>query len=107
MTFPSSDEINPRLRALFSSRLVVVETGQSLGVGPAVELSGAGGTGVVGGTSDAPFLGVLDEALVAPPLDAAPAERVRLLFFTIVRSREGPKSGGGGAAVVSKEKERA
>jgi hypothetical protein len=107
MTFSSSDEIIPRLRALFSSRLVVVETGQSPGAGPAVELSGAGGVGASGGTSNAPFFGVLDEDLVAVPLGAAPAARVRFFFFTIARSGEGPKSSGDGATVVRKEEERA
>ena len=97
----------PRLRAFFSSRFVVVETGQSPGAGPAVELSGAGGAGTGGEASDAPLLDELGGALVAAPLVVALAARVRLLFFTIARSEGGLKSGGGGgAAVVSKEDER-
>jgi hypothetical protein len=104
MTFPSSVETMPRLRALFSSRFVVVETGQSPSAGPAVELSGAGGAGVGGGASDKPLLDVLGEALEAAPLVVALAARVRFLFFTIVRSEGGLKSRGG-AAVVSKEEE--
>ena len=85
MTFPSSDEIMPRLRALFSSRLVVVEAGQSPGTGPAMKLSGAGGAGAGAEASDAPFLGALGEALVAALLAVALAARVRFFFFTIVR----------------------
>ena len=96
----------PRLRAFFSSRFVVVETGQSPGAGPAVELSGAGGAGTGGEASDAPLLDELGGALVAAPLVVALAARVRLLFFTIARSEGGLKSGGGGAAVESREDER-
>jgi hypothetical protein len=49
-----------------------------------MELSSAGGIGAGAEASDALFLGALDEALVAAPLAAAPAVRVRFLFFTIV-----------------------
>jgi hypothetical protein len=31
MTFPSSGEIKPRLRAFFSSRFIIIEAGQSPG----------------------------------------------------------------------------
>jgi hypothetical protein len=41
MTFSSSAEIKPRLRAFFSSCLVIVEAGESPGAGIAVETSGA------------------------------------------------------------------
>jgi hypothetical protein len=41
MTFPSLGEIKPSLRAFFSSRFVIVEAGQSPGVGATAETSGA------------------------------------------------------------------
>jgi hypothetical protein len=87
MAFPSSVEIKPRLRAFFSSRLFVVEAGQSPGAGPAVGASGAGGTGGAGveaKASNAPLLGAPDVALAAAALVVAPAASVRFLFFTIV-----------------------
>jgi hypothetical protein len=86
MTFPSPAEIIPRLRALFSSRFVVVETGQSPGVGPAVEVSGASGDGAGEGASDALLLDVLGGTLAAAPLLATLAARMRFFFFTIARS---------------------
>jgi hypothetical protein len=83
---------------------VIVETGQLLGAGPAVELSDAGGAGAEGGASEAPLLNELGRTLVAAPLDAAPAAEVRFFFFTIARFEQDLKSGGsGGAAVVSKK----
>jgi hypothetical protein len=102
MTFPSPAEIIPRLRALFSSRFVVVETGQSPGIGPAMDLSGAVGAGYEGGASDVLLLDELGGTLAAAPLVVAPAAGVRFFFFTIRRSEEDLKSGGG-AAVVSKK----
>ena len=88
ITFPSSEEINPRLRALFSSRFVVVDAGQSPGMGPAVELDGAGGARAGGGTSGAPLFDGFGEVLAAAPLLAALVARVELFFFTIFRSKE-------------------
>jgi hypothetical protein len=83
MTFPSSEEINPRLRAFFSSRFVVVDAGQSPGLGPAVELDGAGGAGAGGGAFGAPLFGGFGETLVAAPLLAALVATVEFFFFTI------------------------
>jgi hypothetical protein len=88
MTFPSSDGINPRLRAFFSSRFVAVDIGQSPGLDPAVELDGAGGAGAGGGTSGAPVLGGFGEALAPVPPLAELVAMVELFFFTIVGSGE-------------------
>ena len=88
ITFPSLEEINPRLRALFTSRFVVVDTGQSPGLGPAVELDGAGGAGAGGGASRAPFFAGFGEALVAAPLLAALVATVEFFFFTFFGSEE-------------------
>jgi hypothetical protein len=101
MTFPSLVETIPRLRALFLSSFVVVETGQSPGIGPAVEFSGAGGAGAGGGASDAPLLDEFGGTLVAAPLVVALAARVRFFFFTIARSEAGLESGGGGGAAAA------
>ena len=105
ITFPSSEEIIPRLRAFFSSLFVVVETGQSPGIGPTVELSGAGGTGAGGGASDALLLNEFGGVLMAAPLLTALVARVRFFFFTIVRSEEDLENGGGGAVFVNKKDE--
>jgi hypothetical protein len=86
ITFPSSEEIIPRLRALFSSRFVVVEAGQSPGIGTTVELDGAGGTGAGGGASDALLLDGFGGVLAAAPLLAALVARVGFFLFTIMRS---------------------
>jgi hypothetical protein len=83
MTFPSSVEIRPRLRAFFSSRLVVVEAGQSPGTGPAVEAAGAGGAGAEAETSNAPFFDAPDAALATTLLVAASAAGAGFFFFTI------------------------
>ena len=88
MTFPSSEGINPRLRAFFSSRFVVVDTGQSPGLDPAVELDGAGGAGAGGGASGAPLFGGFGKALAAAPPLAELVATVGLFFFTIVGSAE-------------------
>ena len=102
MTFPSSAEIMPRLRAFFSSRLVVVEAGQSPGAGPTAEASGAGGAGAGAEASDVFFIGAL--ALAAAPLVTAPEASVRFLFFTIDGRIGGrSESSGGGAVVLGKK----
>ena len=88
MIFPSSEGINPRLRAFFSSRLVVVDAGQSPGLDPAVELDGAGGAGAGGGASGAPLFGGFGEVLAAAPPLAELVATVELFFFTIVGSAE-------------------
>jgi hypothetical protein len=106
MTFLSSSEIMQRLRA-FSSRLVVVEAGQSQGAGPMTEASGAGVEGVGVEISDALFLGAPDVALAAAPLVAAPVASVRFLFFTIVGRIGGrSKNSGDGTAGLRKKGER-
>jgi hypothetical protein len=48
-----------------------------------METSGAGGIGAGAEASDALFFRALGEALVVAPLAAAPAARLRFLFFTI------------------------
>jgi hypothetical protein len=83
MMFPSSADIKPRLRAFFSSRLVIVEAGQSPGAGVAVETSGAS---TVAETSDAPFFDAPDVTLTVTPLVAAPTVVVRFFFFTILEN---------------------
>ena len=88
ITFPSSEEIIPRLRALFSLRFVVVEAGQSPGIGPAVELDGAGGAGAGGGASDALLLDGFGGVLAVAPLLAVLMASMGFFFFTIVRSEE-------------------
>jgi hypothetical protein len=98
ITFPSSEEINPRLRDLFSSRLVMVDAIQSPGL--AIEPGGAGGAGAGGGASGALPFGRFEEDLaVAPPLVEL-AAAVRFFFFTITKSGEDLEGSGGGAAIV-------
>jgi hypothetical protein len=71
MTFPSSVEIKPRLRAFFSSRFIIIEAVQSPGAGTMAETSGA------------PLFGAPDVTLAVTPLEVAPAETVEFFFFTI------------------------
>jgi hypothetical protein len=74
MTFPSSGEIKPRLRAFFSSRFVIVEAGHSLGAS----------LGAAAGTSGAPFFDASAVALATALLEVAPPAMVELFFFTIL-----------------------
>ena len=105
MTFPSSEGINPRLRAFFSSRFVVVDTGQSPGLDPAVELDGAGGAGAGGGASGAPLFGGFGEALAAAPPLAELVAMVELFFFTIVGSGEDLEAAAAAQRLCVKEME--
>jgi hypothetical protein len=92
MTFPSLEEIKPRLRALLSSRFVIVEAGQSPGAGTAAETSGA------------PLFDASDITLASALLEIAPAATVELFFFTISacvgNTKSGLKNGGGGAIAM-------
>jgi hypothetical protein len=72
VTFPSLEEIKPRLRVFFSSRFVIVEVGQSPGAGAAAE------------TSSAPLFDAYDITLAAALLKVAPAATVEPFFFTIL-----------------------
>jgi hypothetical protein len=90
ITFPSSKETSPRLRALFSSLFVMEDASQSPGLVTATEVGGAGGAGVGGGASGALLFGRDEEALAAaPPLaELAAAAAARFFFFTIAGSVE-------------------
>jgi hypothetical protein len=88
ITFPSSEEISPRLRALFSSRFVMEDASQSPGLAAATELGGAGGAGAGGGASGALLFGRFEEALAAAPPLVELAAAARFFFFTIARSGE-------------------
>ena len=101
ITFPSSEGIYPRLLAFFSSRLVVVEAGQSPGMEPAIELDGADGAGAKGGPWETLLFGGLGEDLAAAPLLAALVARVEILFFPISQIHERSGFSGGGAVVLS------
>ena len=105
ITFPSSEEINPRLRALFSSHFVMDDASQSPGL--AIEPGGAGGAGAEGGASGALLFGRFEEDLAAAPPLVELAAAVRFFFFTIARSGRIGKSGGGGAAVAKGRRRRA
>jgi hypothetical protein len=98
ITFHSSEDINPRLRDLFSSRLVTVDAIQSPGL--ATELGGAGGAGAGGGALGAPSFGGIEEDLAAAPPLVELAAALGFFFFTIARSGKKLESGGGGAAVA-------
>jgi hypothetical protein len=98
ITFPSSEDINPRLRDLFSSRLVTVDATQSPGL--TIELDGAGGAGAGGGAFEALPFGREEEDLAAAPPLVELAAAAGFFFFTIVRSDEDWKSSGGGAAMA-------
>jgi hypothetical protein len=98
ITFPSSEDINPRLRDLFSSRLVTVDATQSPGL--TIELDGAGGAGAGGGAFEALPFGREEEDLAAAPPLVELAAAARFFFFTIARS--GCNSSGGGAVAVKK-----
>lgn len=88
ITFPSSEETIPRLRALFSSRFVMEDASQSPGLVTATELGGAGGAGVGGGASGALLFRRDEEALAAAPPLAELAAAARFFFFTIAGSGE-------------------
>jgi hypothetical protein len=83
MTFPSSVEIKPRLQTFFSSRLVIVEVGQSPGTCATVETTGAGAAAEI---SDVPLFGSPDVTLAMTALDVALAATMVFLFFTIFES---------------------
>ncbi|KAK1643450.1 hypothetical protein QYE76_061255 [Lolium multiflorum] len=86
ITSPASEDINPKLRDLFSSRLVTVEATQSPGL--AIEPDGAGGAGAGGGAFGALPFGREEEDLAAAPSLVELAVAAVFFFFTIVRSEE-------------------
>jgi hypothetical protein len=81
-----SEDINPKLRDLFSSRLVTVEATQSPGL--TVEPDGAGGAGAGGGALGALPFGREEEDLAAAPPLVELAAAAAFFFFTIARSEE-------------------